>query len=146
MFTEQTTLPALNQAIALRKGMIKPGMIFHSDGGGQYYDKDFVALTKKYQIQNSMCEMAWENGKAERLNGIIKNNYLIHMQATTEGQLRQNVDRAVGLYNEERPHKSLNYKTPIEYENQLLLLSLQTRPTMTSSFDAKTKHGQFLGH
>lgn len=138
MFTEQTTLPALTQAIANRNGQIKAGLIFHSDGGGQYYDKDFVALTKKHLIRNSMCEFAWENGKAERLNGIIKNNYLIHMQATTEADLRKNVDRAVALYNCERPHKSLGYKAPIEFEKQMIELHPQTRPTVKSSSDAKT--------
>jgi transposase InsO family protein len=145
MFTEETTLPALNQALANRNGKIKAGLIFHSDGGGQYYDKAFLSLTQTHAIKNSMCEMAWENGKAERLNGIIKNNYLVHMQATTKEDLRINVDRAVWLYNHERPHKMLKYKTPIAYEKELVLLPVQTRPTMSSSFDAKTMHRAIIG-
>ncbi len=47
-------------------------LIFHSDGGGQYYDKEFLKLTKHCAIQNSMCEYPWENGKAERINGVKK--------------------------------------------------------------------------
>jgi len=72
--TEQTTLPALKMAITLRKrqAMDIKGLIFHSDGGGQYYAKSFLRLTSKYEIKNSMCAYAWENGKAERINGVIK--------------------------------------------------------------------------
>lgn len=145
MFTEQTTLPALNQALGTRNGQVKAGLIFHSDGGGQYYDKAFLSLTQTHGIKNSMCEMAWENGKAERLNGIIKNNYLIHMQTTTQQELCTNVDRAVQLYNHERPHKMLKYRTPVAYEKEMVLLPSQTRPTMISSFDAKTMHGAIIG-
>jgi putative transposase len=75
--TESTTLPALKRAIKSRGKKLKSGIIFHSDGGGQYYDSNFLALTRKHEFRNSMCEYAWENGKAERINGVIKNNYLI---------------------------------------------------------------------
>ncbi len=76
LLTDHTTLPALRMAIKVRKGKSLDGLIFHSDGGGQYYAKEFLALTSKKHIINSMCEYAYENGKAERLNGVIKNNYL----------------------------------------------------------------------
>lgn len=76
--TEATTLSALNQAIKVRNGILPKGIIFHSDGGGQYYDKEFLKLTSKYHFKNSMCEMAYQNGQAERINGVIKNNYLPH--------------------------------------------------------------------
>jgi putative transposase len=134
--TEQTTLPALKQAIEVRRNFLIEGVIFHSDGGGQYYDKAFLQLTKDYKMKNSMCEYAWENGKAERLNGIIKNNYLKHYSINSFEQLKKNVDRAVSLYNNDRPHKSLKYQTPIEYENKLLILQQQTKPKMTESLDA----------
>jgi len=76
--TDQTTLPALEMALKLRKnqGMDIRGLIFHSDGGGQYYAKTFLSLTSKNQMRNSMCEYAWENGKAERINGVIKTTIL----------------------------------------------------------------------
>jgi putative transposase len=70
--TEQTTLTAMNQLIKYKKQQLKPGIIFHSDGGGQFYDKMFLQLTNQYKFINSMCEYAYENGKAERINGIIK--------------------------------------------------------------------------
>ena len=72
-----------------------------------------------------MCEMAWENGKAERINGVIKNNYLVHWKADNEQMLRENVDRAVNLYNSKKPHSSLAKKTPIGFENELVLQQLR---------------------
>lgn len=137
LLTEQTTLPALQMALKMRKNKIRDGLIFHSDGGGQYYDKEFIKLTHKNKIGNSMCEMAYENGKAERLNGVIKNNYLAYYDIKSFEELSENVDRAVTLYNNEKPHKSLKYKTPIAFEKSLLISHLQTKPKMKESFEAK---------
>jgi putative transposase len=74
--TEQTTLQALKEAVKARGGSIPKQIIFHSDSGGQYYEKAFLSYTSHHRMHNSMCEFAYENGKVERLNGIIKNNYL----------------------------------------------------------------------
>lgn len=118
LLTEHTTLPALEMAIATRNGQSLYGVIVHSDGGGQYYDKAFLGLTQSYGMQNSMCEYAWENGKAERINGVIKNNYLIHRGIRTYEHLINEVDRSVQLYNYEKPHISLKRLTPIEFESK----------------------------
>jgi hypothetical protein len=134
--TEKTTLPALQQAIKIRKNNLPQGIIFHSDGGGQYYDKAFLALTKKHHFKNSMCEYAYENGKAERINGVIKNNYLKHWNIKNYADLVKQVDRAVSLYNTEKPHKALKYKTPFDIEKEQLSLQQQTKLTMTESLDA----------
>jgi len=134
--TEKTTLPALQLAIKTRKDNLPQGIIFHSDGGGQYYDKAFLALTKKYHFKNSMCEYAYENGKAERINGVIKNNYLKHWDIKNYADLVKQVDRAVSLYNTEKPHKALKYKTPLHIEKEQLYLYQQTKLTMTESLDA----------
>lgn len=109
------------------------GIIFYSDGGGQYYDKDFLAITQKYKFKNSMCEYAWENGKAERVNGVIKNNYLIHRNINTYQELVKEVDRTVQLYNNDKPHISLQRKTPNQLENEYICNGQQSegkRPTM----------------
>lgn len=120
LYTEQTTLPALATAFKNRKNTQLDGLIFHSDGGGQYYDKEFLKLTKKHKINNSMCEYPWENGKVERLNGVIKNNYLKHREINSYSDLVKEVDRSVQLYNEEKPHIKLNRKTPVEFENHYI--------------------------
>ncbi len=139
LLTEHTTLPALKQAIKTRRPELARGIIFHSDGGGQYYDSAFLELTHKYHFKNSMCEYAYENGKAERINGVIKNNYLRFKQIESLKDLVREVDSAVYKYNYEKPHKELRHLTPVAYEKKLLSLQQQTKPTMTESFDAKTQ-------
>lgn len=114
--TESTTLPALHRVITERgKANIKEA-IMHSDGGGQYYCKEFKALTKELEMINSMTEeTVYENAHAERLNGIIKNNYLYPYGPTNMTSLRKLLDKAVLMYNTGKPHKALRKLTPRKY-------------------------------
>ena len=121
LLTECTTLPALQMAIDTRSP--KPGLIFHSDGGGQYYCKAFIALTGKHKMKNSMCEMAYENPYAERINGTIKNQYLKGYNPQSLHALIEMTARAVRNYNEVKPHSSLNKKSPAQYEKMLTRVS-----------------------
>lgn len=120
LITEHTAIPALMKALQERKKMNIEGVILHSDGGGQYYDKEYLKITKAHKIQNSMCEMAWENGMAERLNGVIKNNYLKHREIKIFEHLVKEVDRSVKLYNSDKPHIKLRRKTPEEFEKEYI--------------------------
>lgn len=126
LLTNQTTIPALKKAIKTRGNKIRPGIIFHSDGGGQYYADEFLKLTARYGFQNSMCIYPWENGKAERINGVIKNNYLIHWNINSLEDLVKKVDRAVQLYNTDKPHKSLHRMTPVDFEEKIVDLNPST--------------------
>ena len=119
LFTEDTTIPALKMAIKERKGIDLQGLIFHSDGGGQYYCKDFLALTKP-KIINSMCESVYENAHAERVNGTIKNAYLEGYNPQNFEELKKMLIKAVFMYNHQKPHKALNSNAPIGFEKQLL--------------------------
>lgn len=120
LFTEQTTLSALQMAVIRRKGVDLKRTILHSDGGGQYYDKEFLKETQRLGLVNSMCEYPWENGKAERINGVIKNNYLRHRSIGSFSELVIEVDRSVQLYNEIKPHKALNRVSPLTFENMYI--------------------------
>ena len=91
LITETTTLAALQMALKTRGKERFADLIFHSDGGGQYYDKAFLKLTYSYGIKNSMCKYPWENHYAERVNGVIKNNYLIHREIETFEQLKMQI-------------------------------------------------------
>lgn len=115
MLTEQTTIPALNMALRQR-GPVQEGLIFHSDGGGQYYSKKFLAITKSNLIKNSMCESVYENAHAERINGTVKNDYLVYYAPQDYKQLVTLTDKAVKMYNFSRPHSSLGNISPAAYE------------------------------
>ena len=116
MRTENTTLPALNMLIRLRGSENIRGSIFHSDGGGQYYSNDFKSITGKLNMLNSMAEEVYENSHAERLNGIIKNNYLYPYGPTNFQSLKKLLKKAVWMYNNEKPHSALNGNTPINFK------------------------------
>lgn len=114
LLTEQTTIPALNMALHQRQP--PQGLIFHSDGGGQYYSKAFLAITKARQIRNSMCESPYQNAHAERINGTVKNDYLVHYSPATFNQLISLTHKAIKLYNLERPHSALRNNSPADFE------------------------------
>lgn len=143
LFTEATTLIALTMAIKTRRKDTLKGLIFHSDGGGQYYDKAFLDLTKRYEIKNSMCKYAWENPFAERINGVIKNNYLKHWGIKSFIELVKDVDRAVNLYNNDKPHKSLKRLTPIEFERSIFAEGKQSLGEKSAAEKETQKPGGF---
>ena len=118
--TENTTLPALHRAIYERGRTSLKGAIIHSDGGGQYYCNEFKELTKSLEMINSMTEeKVYENSHAERLNGIIKNNYLYPYSPTNMESLKKLLDKAVLMYNTEKPHKALGKLTPRKFKNTI---------------------------
>jgi transposase InsO family protein len=123
LLTADTTIPALNMAIRARKGQDLAGMIFHSDGGGQYYCKEFLKITGHYGMLNSMCETVFENPHAERLNRTIKNNYLYPYGPENRIELRTMLKKAVEMYNLQKPHGSLKGLSPVNFENLSELLT-----------------------
>jgi len=114
LHTKATTIPALRMALRGLSGKAKP--ILHSDGGGQYYSKRFLELTRGRCI-NSMAETVFENPHAERINGTIKNYYIKRWEPTSFSQLTAMLKRAVNNYNSTKPHKSLQNQTPQQVHN-----------------------------
>lgn len=112
LFTEETTLIALR--MALKSNPLVIGTILHSDGGGQYYCKEFILLTKKHHMKNSMAQTNSENNHAERVNGTIKNEYLSYYIPTGFEDLVKKTERAVYNYNYHRPHASLKMAKPVD--------------------------------
>ncbi len=117
--TENTTIPAIRQVVRTRGSQNLEGAIFHSDGGGQYYCKEFIAITRKLKMCNSMTqEGVYENAHSERLNGIIKNDYLYPYHPNNRPALKMATKKAIWMYNNEKPHSSLNNLTPVQYRNK----------------------------
>lgn len=114
--TESTTIPALQRVIMHRGTANLRGAIMHSDGGGQYYSNEFKQLTQELDMMNSMTEeKVYENAHAERLNGVIKNNYLYPYGPTDLKSLKRDLAKAVKMYNTEKPHSALGRLTPSDY-------------------------------
>lgn len=122
-------IKALQKAIDLRQGKVK-GLIHHSDRGSQYIDKDYTQLLRTYRITPSMCKHGWQNAYCERVNGIIKNEYLKHYQVSSLHQLELAVEKAVELYNTDRPHWRLNRLSPVMFEEKLNTGFWDERPTI----------------
>ena len=117
--TENTTIPAIRKLVRTRGSQNLEGAIFHSDGGGQYYCKEFKAITKKMKMRNSMTqEGVFENAHSERLNGTIKNDYLYPYGPNDRPALKKDLKKAVWMYNNEKPHGSLNDLTPVQYRKE----------------------------
>lgn len=106
-------LKALKQAIKDAKDIT--GLIHHSDRGIQYCSEQY----QKFHAQNGIkCSMTdgydcYQNALAERVNGILKGEYLLNKPKDLQ-QARKMVEESVILYNQYRPHMSLEYKTPDE--------------------------------
>ena len=86
----------------------------HSDRGCQYASHLYVSTLRKAGLRVSMTEElhCYENAMAERVNGILKQEYCIGRRFRNKNQAKAAVRQAVRLYNTCRPHTSLGYKTP----------------------------------
>lgn len=94
-------------------------LIHHSDKGSQYISNDYTELLTDFGIQISMCDIVYENAHIERVNGIIKNQYLYRWEITNFNQLCRKLDKAVWAYNFEKPHSSIGKLTPVGFEELL---------------------------
>lgn len=99
-----------------------PKLIHHSDRGVQYCSQGYVRLLQDYQVQISMTENGdpLENAIAERLNGILKDEYLNDSPVKSIGDAKVVLSRAVYLYNEDRPHMSIGNHYPSQVHQQSL--------------------------
>jgi len=118
------TFKALNMALDKRT-TLTPDLIHHSDRGLQYCGLDYTGMLHKSNIKISMTEKGdpLENAVAERLNGIVKNEYLCHYNIKTRRQAERMLPEIVRRYNKLRPHLSINMKTPDEVHEKELLIN-----------------------
>ncbi|MFJ5367564.1 IS3 family transposase [Pectobacterium punjabense] len=100
---------------ALRQRKTKGLLIHHSDRGLQYCSALYQSVHERNGITCSMTEGydCYQNALAERINGILKNEFLLSRPANL-AQARKMVKESVAIYNHERPHQALKYKTPDE--------------------------------
>ena len=110
--TEQVS-QALKMALKHRQS--RQRLVHHSDRGIQYCSDDYQAIHRKHGLTCSMTDGydCYQNALAERVNGILKGEFLLQ-RPTDLAQATRMVEESVAIYNLERPHCSLQLKTPDE--------------------------------
>lgn len=127
----QGNMKALAMMIKRRGKENIKGLIHHSDKGSQYNCTEYLRTLKEHGIKVSMCNEAWQNAYIERINRTIKDEYLRHRSINCLYTLRKEMDRAIRLYNENRPHWSLRQQmTPSGFEEYVNKLSKAKCPKM----------------
>ncbi len=104
---------AFTMALQYRKNK-DTALIHHSDRGLQYCSGEYVAIADKNKIRMSITESSdpYENALAERMNQTLKEEFGLGKKLPTRLQAQILTQQAVDLYNNRRPHLSLQMKTP----------------------------------
>jgi len=114
------TIKALRLALTQLPNQINKPLIHHSDRGVQYCSDNYVKLLQDKGIEISMTENGdpLENAIAERINGILKSEYLKHYSPRNFQEAKEYLQVAVKLYNQDRPHFSIGLLTPNEVHSK----------------------------
>ena len=109
-------IEALEMALGRLGGRRDIDLIHHSDRGVQYASYAYTDILRKHNIRISMTECGdpRDNAVAERVNGIVKNELLQGMSFFSIQEVRKALKVAIDFYNNERPHMSLEWRTPAE--------------------------------
>lgn len=122
----ESVIQALKMAVDDR--VYRHSLIHHSDRGLQYCAEPYQQQLKKNGIKCSMTDGydCYQNALAERINGILKNEFLLHIPDNIK-QLKTMVRQSVNIYNEKRPHLSLNMNTPNQKHKEKSLIDESIR-------------------
>ena len=112
-----TYINGLNALVELKKEHPKLETVLHTDQGSVYASKSFNELLPLYNIVHSMSRAGTptDNAAMEAINGWIKAEIFNDFHLTGTGNIRDEVERYIVFFNEERPAYSLNYLTPKQY-------------------------------
>lgn len=92
-------------------------LIHHSDRGVQYCSEKYVNILQSNGIDISMTQDSnpLDNSIAERVNGILKNEWIYQTKLETQKQAIRYIRKIINIYNNKRPHMSLGMHTPDYY-------------------------------
>ena len=101
-------------AMALKQNGSTPSLTHHSDRGAQYRSVEYLGMLKRHSVSISMSNPSspQENAIAERLNGILKAEWLYDMDFKSLADARTKVRKVIAVYNGYRPHNSLGNLVP----------------------------------
>ena len=135
----QSSLVALKLALKQRKNKEIP-LIHHSDRGLQYCANEYQKLLSKNQIPPSMTQNSdpYENAVAERINGILKQEFYIDKYNKDLPIMKQIIKETVNIYNEKRPHLSNHMLTPnkMHEQSKVVMKTYKTKNSIKNVFDA----------
>jgi len=114
----ENNIEALKMALRNRRYPSRK-LIHHSDRGFQYCSVDYTKLLTKNKIKISMTTKydPYENAVAERVNGILKGEFLISDSRIPTEDAKMIIDQTIMIYNQLRPHISCEYLTPEQAHN-----------------------------
>ena len=118
------TLNALHMALGQRS--VSPGLVHHSDRGVQYASHDYTQLLKDRGIEISMSRKAnpWDNAACESFMKTLKYEEVHRTEYRNLANARASIGTFLEkIYNQKRLHSSLNYRSPVEFENSLSMNS-----------------------
>lgn len=139
----QGPIKALKMALKTRdKAQYDLKLVHHSDRGTQYLSNSYTDLLTQRQIRISVGHSPYENAHMERLNGTIKNEYILPMKPHSFEQLRSWLPKIIDRYNAMRPHWEIQAFTPIDWELNLKNLSDIQRTIMYIFVEQTTKDRQ----
>ena len=126
----ESSLMALKMALKQRKRKSLP-LIHHSDRGIQYCANEYQKELNKSKVLCSMTQNSdpYENAVAERVNGILKQEFMIDKYNQKAEIMKHVVKEAVNIYNELRPHYSNHMLTPnqMHVQNQIKMRTYKTK-------------------
>jgi len=117
--------------VAIKKHKPPEGIIHHSDRGVQYTCEDYVEFLEKNKFKISMSRVATpeDNAYIESFFKTLKREEVYARNYETMNDVIKNLPRFIEeLYNQKRLHSSLGYKTPAEYEKEVMKLKPTNRP------------------
>jgi transposase InsO family protein len=115
----QLVLSAWNMALTQRQP--PPELILHSDRGSQYASSDFREALAATKTLASMSRKAccYDNAAMESFWSTLKLELIYRSEFQTHDQARRAIfDFVETFYNRRRLHSSLNYLSPVDFENQ----------------------------
>lgn len=109
--------------MAKRNRLYSHPITHHSDRGVQYCSDEYQYLLSKYRMRCSMTEKSdpYENAIAERINGILKQEFMLDTYHLDLPLMKEIVAEAIHIYNTKRPHWSNDLLTPQQMHKQQTL-------------------------